>query len=190
MLPLAIASRYGKALFELGLKANELARLVEQLENIDLLYRSSPNLQRVLAHPLLSKFARQAILGKIAELVQLHTLTRNAIFYLADRKRLPILSLIVRSLRDLYHEHQGILLAEVTTAVALPEAFYYSIQQKLELITQKHVQLSRMIDASLLGGVVIRIGNTLYDGSLKTKLKCLKQSLLSASSIYPLNEPA
>ena len=75
-------------------------------------------------------------------------------------------------------DKRGIVRAEVLTAMALPEEYFTQLQQQLERVTGRKVALDRKIDPSLIGGVVARVGDTVYDGSLIARLRQLKETML------------
>ena len=85
---------------------------------------------------------------------------------------------VARTLRELADSRKGVLRAEVTTAAPLSDEYYAKLQAKLEKMTGKQVVIDRRIDAALIGGVVARIGDRIFDGSLHTRLQSLRDVLL------------
>jgi F-type H+-transporting ATPase subunit delta len=89
---------------------------------------------------------------------------------------------LVKALREAYHErlraHQNVVRAEVTSAVPLSADRTRALEDSLSTVTGKKVELSVNVDAALLGGVVAKIGSTIYDGSVKTQLERLRQELV------------
>jgi F-type H+-transporting ATPase subunit delta len=97
---------------------------------------------------------------------------------LVDRRRTKTLPYVARMLRELADARKGVVRAEVTTAVALADAYYARLQAQLEKMTGKRVVVDRVIDPTLIAGVVTRIGDRIFDGSLRTRLQSLKDSLM------------
>jgi F-type H+-transporting ATPase subunit delta len=88
---------------------------------------------------------------------------------------------IAKILREMNDKKKGLLRAEVVTATVLSDAYYTRLQQQLEKMTGRHVVLDKREDASLLAGVITRIGDTVYDGSLRSRLHEIKHSLLPSA---------
>ncbi len=107
-------------------------------------------------------------------------MAKNSILYLADRGRLPALPEIVRSFIELAEQQAGTVRAQVTSAAPLTEAYYAQLQRVLEQATGKKVTIDRKTEPGLIAGVVTRVGDQLFDGSLRSKLADLKETLKSA----------
>jgi F-type H+-transporting ATPase subunit delta len=173
-----VARRYAKALFELGVESKGLQPLVEQMATVAAMYESSPELQRALDNPLVAPEAKKAILGEVADRASVTTTVKHALLLLGDRRRLHALPAIAQLLREMADAQQGVLRAEVTTAVRLSESYYQKLEAQLQKMTGQRVALDRHEDPSILAGVVVRIGDRVYDGSLKSRLTELGNSLL------------
>jgi F-type H+-transporting ATPase subunit delta len=105
---------------------------------------------------------------------------RNAVLYLADKNRIVALPEVTTAFADLSERAAGTVRAEVTSAAALPESYYLQLQRALELATGKRVAIEKKTDASLIAGVVTKVGDQVFDGSIRTRLADLKESLKSA----------
>ncbi len=178
MIGTNVARRYARAIFEIGVETNELPTLVEQIATVASIYESSPELQRALDNPLVMYEAKKAILRDVADRAGVSPTVKNTLLLLGDRRRLSALSGIAQILREMTDAKQGVLRAEVTTAVRLSDAYYAKLQAQLEKMTGQRVALDRREDPSILAGVIARIGDRVYDGSLKTRLTELGNSLL------------
>ena len=97
---------------------------------------------------------------------------------LAERDRLVLLPDLVAVYRERLMDHLQIVRAEVTTAVPLPQDRAAQLEQRLAEVTGRRVTMTTKVDPSLIGGVVTRIGSTVYDGSVATQLQTMKQKLL------------
>lgn len=178
MIGTNVARRYAKALFELGVDAGSLPSLVEEVRNIADVYAESSELRSALDNPLVPHAAKHAILADIADRAQASTVVKNAVLLLADRRRMHALPAIAELLHEMSDLREGVLRAEVTTATRLSDAYYARLQDQLEKMTGKRVVIDRKEDLSLVAGVVTRIGDTVIDGSLRTRLQEMSNALL------------
>ncbi len=173
-----VARRYAQALLELGVEQGDLDKLVEELSTIANAWNSSPELRNAIENPLVSHAAKRAVMRELSEQIGASPTTRNAMLLLIDRRRTKTLPYIARTLRELADARKGIVRAEVTTAVVLADAYYARLQSQLEKMTGKRVVVDRVVDPDLIAGVVTRIGDRILDGSLRTRLQSLKDSLM------------
>ena len=173
----AVAERYARAIFELGVEAGQLEALTGQIRSFADIYGSSRELQSVLDNPMLELSKRQSILQEIAARVGLTGVGLNALRFIAQRKRLGSLPGIARRLASLADEQGGIVRATVTSAGPLPESFYERLVKELESATSRKVAIDRKQDPSLIAGVVTRIGDNTIDGSVKGRLAEIERQL-------------
>jgi len=173
-----ISRRYAKALLELGLEADSVDAIVAEMTSVAETYASSVELQRVLGDPLVPHAAKKGILGDIAASLSLGPTTKNVVLLLGDRRRLRLLPEITQLLREMNDLQKGVVRAEVTGAVNLSDAFYDRLKTQLETMTGKRVVLEKKTDPTLIAGVVTRIGDQVFDGSIKSRLASLKNALM------------
>ncbi|MDF2694942.1 MAG: synthase delta chain [Labilithrix sp.] len=178
MIPGVIARRYATALLELGSETNQLDTLVDELQRAAQIYDASPELRSVLADPLIPIQAKHQIIQEVAQRLAVSQTTKNALSLLVDRRRIKALPAISQRLREMADEKRGILRAEVHTAMPLPEEYFTQLQQQLERVTGRRIALDRKLDPTLICGVVARVGDTVYDGSLVARLRQLKEKML------------
>lgn len=174
----AVARRYAQAIFELGLESGNLETLVADVDRFADTYASSKELRDVLSDPLAPLDGKHAIVRDVAERLGLGVHAVNAVRLLVERRRISVLPGIAEQLRTLGDNRKGVVHAEVTVAAPLDASFYTRLQAQLEKLTGKRVVIDRKEDPSLLAGVITRIGDVVYDGSLKARLENLKVSLL------------
>jgi F-type H+-transporting ATPase subunit delta len=173
----AVAERYARAIFELGVDAGQLEALSGQIRSFADTYASSRELQGVLDNPLIELAKREAILADIAGRVGLTGVGLNAIRFIAQRNRLGSLPDIARRLASLADEKQGVVRATVTSAGPLPDSFYERLVKELESATERKVAIDRKQDPSLIAGIVTRIGDNTIDGSVKGRLAEIERQL-------------
>jgi F-type H+-transporting ATPase subunit delta len=175
----AVAERYARAIFDLGVEAGQLEALTGQIRSFADTYAANRELQSVLSNPLIELEKREAILQEVAARVGLSGVGLNAVRFIAKRNRLSSLPGIARRLASLADEKQGLVRATVTSAGPLPESFYERLVKELESATQRKVTLDRKQDPSLIAGVVTRIGDNTIDGSVKGRLAEIERQLSS-----------
>lgn len=178
MIPGVVARRWATALLEIGVESGQLDKLVEEIQRTATVYEESAELRSSIANPLVPVHAKQEIVREIAGRLGLSQVARNALELLLHRRRLPALPGIAAHLREMADEKRGLLRAEVSTAMPLPEEYFTKLQAQLERITGRRVALDRKIDPSLISGVVARVGDTVYDGSLISRLRQMKEALV------------
>ena len=172
----AVAKRYARALFELAQEAGELDRVAGELDEFALALQASTDLRNVLTTPGLALAERQALLRTIVDGAGGCRTTRNALLLLTEKGRLPLLDDIALALRDEADRAGGRVRARVTSAAALSKAQEKRVATALGEATGKQVVVETDVDADLIGGVVAQIGGVVYDGSLKTQLRRLKET--------------
>jgi F-type H+-transporting ATPase subunit delta len=176
MLNGAISRRYAKAIFEIALANNSVDTLEKELKGIVAALGQSPDFKRILFHPQIEANEKKALINKIFT-GQLSTTALNFIEFLVVKRREEYLHNIVDRFVVLANEHRNIVEAKVTTAVELSAEEISQLTNSLSKLTGKTVQLSTVVDATIIGGVIVRIGDTVIDGSIVNKLNSLKQTL-------------
>jgi F-type H+-transporting ATPase subunit delta len=173
-----VAHRYARALLELGVEGGTLDRLVEELSTVAQAWGASSELRNALENPLVTHAMKKAVMTELSDQIGATSTTRHALLLLVDRRRTKTLPYVAGFLRELADARKGIVRAEVTTAAPLSDAYYQRLQAQLEKMTGKKVVVDRKTDPSLIAGVVTRIGDRILDGSLRTRLQSIKESLL------------
>ena len=177
MISVTIAKKYAKALLEMGLQDGNYETLEQDLEKMADLLRENKELRVVLQSPAFPKPTRKAIAGKMSERLGLATTTIKFIELLIQRKRIDLFSEITKAYRDLCDEVAGRTRTTLVTPLELPSGLVQEIKGKIESLTGKEVILSLEKDPSLIGGFLTRIGNVVYDGSLKGQIAKLRDTL-------------
>ena len=177
MLTATISRRYARAIFGAALEENKLPRVAGDLANVLAVNRQNPAFLNFLLTPEVltdgkEEFIR-TVIGPWAD-----PLTVNFLFLLMDKKRTAHLTEICRDVQMLYEEHQGLVRAEVLSAVALDPAQEARLKRELDRLTGKDVRLEKRVDPSVLGGVIVHLGKKVIDRSLRRGLRELGDRLL------------
>lgn len=179
MIAGAIARRYALALFELAQAKGEVQSMRQSLDEFQQLVESTPSLAALLANETLpahqKKDALLAVIGKNQS-----SYLRNFLLVLVDKHREAALADIVSRFHELADEAEGVVRVEMRTAVQLPADVVDGIQVSLAGKLGKTVRLSSRVQKDLIGGVVLRIGDQLLDGSLKGRLLRLRKKMAQA----------
>jgi F-type H+-transporting ATPase subunit delta len=182
MANLRIAKRYAKALFEIAEETKKLEKITNDVVFIDSLIRSSRELQLFLKSPIIKEDKKREVLKEIFSDSRVDPVTLKFIMLLVEKKREDILHDIVKVYQQIYDEKMGIVSAKVVTAVEVGERLKKKIEQKiLELTGAKKVKASYRVDPSIIGGIVIRVGDTVYDASIRRRIQLLREQLIYGS---------
>lgn len=175
----AVARRYAQALLELARESNGIASVQSELEKIDAIWKESPDLREAFDNPELDTAARHALVEAVSQKTGASSHVKNFLKLLADRRRFESLSHIVAEYTSLAEKETDHVRAQVTTAVSLDDEYFKRLQGSLETITGKKVTLERSVDPDILGGVIARVGGRVYDGSLRSRLSELRETLIT-----------
>ena len=172
------ASRYARALLDVVLheKADPSQVEGELAAFVDLVGRDE-TLKKVMLNPAVPAPRKRAAIAEITRRASLTSVLRKLLILLAERDRLVLLPDLLAAYRDRLLDHQKVLKAEVTTAFGLDGARTQAIERRLAEVTGRTVRLTTSVDPALVGGVVARLGSTVYDGSVRTQLLKLKSKL-------------
>jgi F-type H+-transporting ATPase subunit delta len=173
----SLARRYAKAVIALGTSTNNLDRIGTDLRVLAKALTDSDELVTVLTNPSLRRGDRRRVLDGLLQRIAAQPQTRNLIYLLLDGERLGSLQAISREVDAMIEASSGRISAEVTSAKALDAAQLAQITAALEKLSGKKVSVTKHEDASLLGGVVAKLGDVVYDGSLRTQLRTLRDEL-------------
>ena len=176
----AVATRYANALADVvtaGASPLRPADAVAELQSFAAALAASVELRNALSTPAVPVGRKRAVIGQISGILKLSAITRNFLFVLVDHRRIAALPEIVQSFEAVVDERLGFARADVTSARELTEAQRGAVSSELERLTGKRLRTRFASDASLIGGLVARIGSTVYDGSLRSQLQSLQRRL-------------
>ena len=171
-----VASRYAEALFQVGEETDSTDKLYGELKAVVDIVKENKDFSNILRSPLVSKEEKKDLITKVFE----GKLSQNMINFLkilADKDRLALLADIEKDFKVLLNEKNNILEGIVITAVPMKEEEVKELQTKLSAKYNKTVVLENEVDKSVLGGVLVRLGNEEIDGTVKTRLAKMKEQL-------------
>ncbi|MGB2669147.1 MAG: ATP synthase F1 subunit delta [Candidatus Acidiferrum sp.] len=169
--------QYANALADVSLAQGAADSALKQLADFGAAYAISPELRNFLTSPGVPRSAKHGVIEKIAARVGAGKIIRNFLFVIADHQRTHILPEIIATFQDVIRQRQGIAEAEITSAAELSAAQKKKFAQTLERLTGKKIQAKYTLDPALLGGAVVRVGDTIYDGSVRNSLNELRARL-------------
>jgi F-type H+-transporting ATPase subunit delta len=184
MMVSVVAARYARALADSVLAAGSDMRPVEvsaQLQGVESLLASSPELRHVMLSPAVAAAKKRAVIGSLAEQLGLQPKVRNFIYVLIDHRRIPELSAIREAFEMTVDEQMGFVRADITSAQPLSDAQRGVLESQLNRLTGKRVRMQFGTDTALIGGLIARIGSTVYDGSVRGQLETLRRRLTTES---------
>ena len=174
------AAAYARALADVVLNRNlDTAGIDQQLGDFAAALQSSPELREVLYNPSFKLERRIAILDRLAERMTMGKEVRNLIAVLMRNGRLHGFAEVLSDYRREINKRQGISQATVTTARPLDEQEKKDLEAQIASLAGSRVQATFHEDTSLVGGVILRIGSTVYDGSVRGRLQRLKEQLIA-----------
>ena len=177
---LAAANQYAKALLEVvskpGSTVNPEAALA-QLESFASLLRASSELKEAMLSPAVQFPAKQKVLSRLGRTLGLHPYIVNFLLVVARHRRLALMGEIQERFQTLLDESVGIVRARVASAQPLEAPQRQAIEAALARITGKAIRCGFDVDDSLLGGLAVRMGSTMYDGSVRGRLESLRRRL-------------
>ena len=169
--------QYANALADIALEQGAAEPAVQQLGDFTAAYLSSSELRNFFSSPAAGKDEKHAVAEKICVRLGTSKIVRNFLFVVIDHRRTHELPKILNTFKKVLRERQGIAEAAVFSAVALQDGRKTEITQTLERVTGKKIEAKFSLDVSLLGGALVRIGDTIYDGSLRNRLNNLREQL-------------
>ncbi len=173
----AIARRYARALFGLGEEVADPAAFLADLEAFTDAVDQSDELGRVMFTPLHPRAERRGVVGEVAEHLGLRKELRAFVMILVDENRTRLIGDVRDSLRQLVEEAAGRVTAQITSARTLRKQELDAIREALARRLDVEVRLETSVDPDLIGGVVAQVGDQLFDGSVRTQLVSLGESL-------------
>lgn len=171
-----IASRYAEALFQVGEETNSTAKLYEELYEVVEVLKSNKDFYSVLKSPLVGKLDKKTILGNVFA-NQISDSLSNFLKIIIDKDRVSVIEAVEKSYKSLLNEKNNIIEGVAITAISMTKEELNKLETELSSKYNKNVTLTNEVDQSILGGVLVRLGNEEIDGTVKSRLAKMKDQL-------------
>ncbi len=176
----SVASTYARAFADVVFSAHmDAARAIAGLRQITTLFKESSELRRVWENPAVPADQKRRLLDVIVQRDGIDKPVRNLVAVLIDHRRMPFLPRIVDQVEKELDTRMGFAEAQISSARELSDPEKRSLEAQIAKTTGKKVRASYGLDRSLLGGAVVRLGSTIYDGSVKGQLEKIKETISS-----------
>jgi len=172
-----ISKRYAKAFFELAGEESKYEVFYEDLSRFSAVLTSSTDLKAFFANPVFNHAEKKQIMDYLLGRIELSPLTANFLGLLVDKGRIGLLDEIVAGYREMMDKILQRVQVSVRTAYPLTPEQQASLLAQLEEMTKRKADVSVTEDPSLLAGIVVRVGDTVYDGSIRTQLNNIRNLL-------------
>ena len=169
--------QYANALADIALEQGAAEPVLRQLADFNAAYQESAELRNFLASPAVEREAKHGVIEKLAARLGASKIIRNFLFVMIDNQRTALLPQMLETFQLVLQQRQGMAEATVISATALNDAQKSQLQQTLEKLSGKKISAKYSQDPALLGGVQVRIGDTIYDGSLRNRLNQMRARL-------------
>jgi F-type H+-transporting ATPase subunit delta len=179
----SLARRYARAVLEIGTANKNLDKIGGDLRSLAKAMHDSSELVTALINPAIRRADRRRVIDQLLDRIAAAQHTRNLVYLLLDGERLSSLAAISREVDAMIEARSGRISAEVTSARPLDATQLSQIINALEKLSGKKVAVTRREDPELLGGVVAKLGDTIYDGSLRTQLRTLRDELSTSGGV-------
>ncbi|MGA2581265.1 MAG: ATP synthase F1 subunit delta [Bryobacteraceae bacterium] len=176
----ALASRYASALVDVATGSTsgvDPHQLLGELRGFEEVFAASAELRAALTSPSVPPARKRAVVGAIGAKLGISRIARNFLFVLTDHRRIAMLAEVLEAFDLLSDERLGFTRAEISSAGELTQLQRDSVSHELEQVTGRKMRMRYAVDRELLGGLVARIGSTVYDGSVRGQLQALGKRL-------------
>ena len=157
------------------------SRMLAELNSMEAILAETPDLRRVLENPSIPREQKNAVIDAVVQKMSLSRPVRNFLAVVTDHRRLPLFSEIVKQVELELNDRLGFAEAQVTSARPLNESEKQLLEAEIAKLTGKRVRARYEQDVSLLGGAVVQVGSTIYDGSVNGQLERIREQLVEGS---------
>ncbi len=172
-----VAKRYAKALFAVGQEENALDAYATTLNELAGLYVSHPEVADALCNPMYPLDVRGKVVEELSKSLGISAIMGNFLKLLVQKKRADVMPEIAESFQALVDAERNICQGTVVSATELSSELADKVKATLEKITGKQVVISTTVDPSIIGGIVAKVGDLVLDGSIRSQLAGLKESI-------------
>jgi F-type H+-transporting ATPase subunit delta len=175
------ATRYARALLDVALRESDPQKIEQDLDAFARAVETTPELKWAISSPRVPPSTRRAVVEAVTKHLGMEAPAAKLLALLAERGRLEIYDELRAVYRERLLAHRGIVHGTVTSAAPLAPEKASALERSLSEATGKHVQFDLHVDPALIGGVVAQIGSTVYDGSIRTQLRRIRQQLVETA---------
>jgi F-type H+-transporting ATPase subunit delta len=175
----ALSERYAAALADVAIERNSAPQVQEEIAAFAALLDESPELRQLLANPAVPRAGKHAVIERLVERLGSSRTVRNFLLLLVDHRRATLLPEIELAYRSLLDSKLGLTRAEVSTGEDLGDAERGDLVRALERMIGGKVQAQYRVNPAMIGGARVRVGSTIYDGSVRAQLDRLRAQLIS-----------
>ena len=176
-ISLGIAGRYGLALFELAKEMGGLAALEADADALGAALKGSPDFAGMIASPVIGRDEQAAAVQAVARAMGVSTLMANTLALMASKRRLFVLPQLVADLASRLAVEKNEVTVEVTSATPLSADQAARLVDALKANSGKQIKLNASVDESLIGGLIVKLGSTMIDTTVKAKLATLQNAM-------------
>jgi F-type H+-transporting ATPase subunit delta len=171
------ATRYARALLDVAIEESITEQVERDLAHVAELFAGHGELRNALTHPAVPAARKRALTAELTARIGAAGPVSKLLLMLADRDRLALIPDLLATYRARLLEHQHVVQAEVTTAAPLTPEREGQLRDRLAQVTGRPVTLTTRVDPAIIGGIVTRIGSTVYDGSIAAQLARMRDRL-------------
>ncbi len=173
----SVPLKYAQALADVAGEVQQEDQVQEELVVFAELLNSNQELMEALTHPAIPFSAKRKIVQALAKKIPLTQIVANFILVLTEHARLPHFQEVIEAYESILDELRGTLRADVTFCEEVEEAMDAGLRKAISTLTGKQIKINYQLDESLIGGLKLQIGSTLYDGSIRTQLEEIRRRL-------------
>ena len=172
-----IAQRYASAVYEIAKESKKVPALETDLDGLSDALTNSDDFRSLISSPIYTRDQQGTAIAAIAKKMKLSPTMANTLKLMASKRRLFVLPQLVQTLRDVIAEDKGEIAAEVTSAKALTKAQADKLAKSLKKTTGKTVTLNQIVDETLIGGLIVKVGSKMIDTSIRSRLNSLQNAM-------------
>jgi F-type H+-transporting ATPase subunit delta len=174
----SITRRYAEALISIGVEEEKSGKFEKELQEVNNIIQRSMELKAVLYSSVYTNKSKKLIMKDIIKKIQLSETVDNFLSLLIDKKRIEFLPLIIKRYEEILDSIEGRIRAEVVFSNKMPDSVIKKIKDAFQKSSGKEVIIEIKEDPSIIGGAITKLGNVIYDGSVKTQLENIKRSII------------
>lgn len=181
MIQQSVVEGYAKALFEVAVDKGDTGEIEKDLDGIKELFENNSQFRDIVYHPSIAKSEKKEIINKVVVPQCSSKWVKNLLFVLIDKRREGVLDYLPDIYKAVAGRIRGVVPVKVQTAIPLTEERLAKLQNNLEKLTKKKVEIENVVAQEIIGGMIIKIENNIIDGSITNHLKNLKECLLKTA---------